>query len=66
VIKNLLTDYYNFSQQDPDEMTEGIHRINDRWNGEVGIVWKDNILYGYYNLDDKELQEKYLEFFSGS
>ncbi len=64
--EKILTDYYNFSQQDPGEMTEGIHRINDRWNGEVGIVWKDNILYGYYNLDDKELQEKYLEFFSGS
>lgn len=63
--KKILADYYEFSQQDPEELTDGIHRINDRWNGEVGIVWKDNLLYGYYNLDDNELQDKYLELFSG-
>ncbi len=62
--KEILVDYYNFSGQDA-EITEGIHRIEDRWNGEVGIVWKGNRLYGYYNLEDDNLQEKYLEFFSG-
>ncbi len=64
--EKILTDYYKFSGKEIEDPEEGIHRIDDRWNGEIGIVWKDNILYGYYNLDDKELQEKYLEFFSGS
>ncbi len=63
--KQMLNDYYEFSGQEPSTVTEGIHRIDDRWNGEVGIVWKGNTLYGYYNLDDGELQDKYLEYFSG-
>ncbi len=63
--EKILKDYYEFSGQDTEVLREGIHRIDDRWNGEVGIVWKDNVLYGYYNLDDKELQEKYLDIFSG-
>jgi hypothetical protein len=64
--RKILADYYGFSRQDPGEITEGIHRINDRWNGEVGIVWRDNILYGYYNLEDKEIQDRYLKLFSQS
>lgn len=61
--KEVLADYYDFSGQDA-ELTEGVHRIEDRWNGEVGIVWKGNRLYGYYNLEDDNLKEKYLELFS--
>ncbi len=61
--EEIMTEYYEFSSQDVGEIKEGIHRIDDRWNGEVGIVWKDNLLYGYYNLDDEELQDKYLDFF---
>ncbi len=60
----MLAGYYEFSRQEPGSLEEGIHRIDDRWNGEVGIFWKDNLLYGYYNLEDDELQEKYLELFS--
>ncbi len=63
--EQILASYYEFSGQDA-ELQEGIHRVEDRWNGEVGIVWKDNRLYGYYNLDDRELQEKYLALFSGN
>ena len=63
--KKMLADYYEFSRQDPGNITEGVHRIDDRWNGEVGIVWKDRFLYGFYNLEDPELQKKYLEMFSG-
>lgn len=64
--KKMLADYYEFSGQDPNEISEGIHRIEDRWNGEVGILWKGRHIYGYYNLDDVKLQEKYLDLFSGS
>lgn len=64
--EKILKDYYEFSGKDINGLSEGIHRIDDRWNGEVGIVWKENLLYGYYNLDKEELQEKYLELFSGS
>lgn len=64
--RNMLADYYEFSGQDPGDLAEGVHRMDDRWNGEVGIVWKDRYLYGYYNLEDEALQEKYLEKFSGS
>ena len=63
--RQMLTEYYKFSSQDIDLITEGVHRINDRWNGEVGIVWKGNVLYGYYNLEDEQLREKYLEYFFG-
>ncbi len=62
--EQLLSDYYDFSKQEVD-IQEGIHRIDDRWNGEVGIFWKNNILYGYYNLEDENLQEKYLKLFAG-
>lgn len=63
--RKMLAEYYKFSGQDIDLITEGVHRIEDRWNGEVGIVWNGNILYGYYNLEDEPLREKYLELFSG-
>ncbi len=63
--REMLADYYEFSGQEPGEITEGVHRIEDRWNGEVGILWKDHYLYGYYGLEKKELQEKYLDLFSG-
>ncbi len=62
--KDILASYYEFSGQDA-EISEGIHRIDDRWNGEVGIVWKGNRMYGYFNLEEEDLQEKYLELFSG-
>lgn len=62
--KEMLAGYYEFSGQEPGEITEGIHRIDDRWNGEVGMLWKGNVLYGYYNLEDEELQEQYLQIFS--
>ena len=64
-IKEMISSYYEFSRQEPEGITEGIHRIDDRWNGEVGIVWKGNKVYGYYNLEDKALQDKYLQLFSG-
>ncbi|TVR74141.1 MAG: hypothetical protein EA408_03355 [Marinilabiliales bacterium] len=63
--RQLLASYYEFSGQDAD-LQEGVHRVADRWNGEVGIVWKGNRLYGYYNLENSELQEKYLALFSGN
>ena len=62
--QKMLADYYEFSRKEPGDITEGIHRIEDRWNGEVGMLWKGNVLYGYYNLEDDELQEKYLQMFS--
>ncbi len=62
--KKILADYYEFSQQDVGEISEGIHRVDDRWNGEIGIVFKDNIITGYYNLDNKDLQEEYLRLLS--
>lgn len=62
--RKMLADYYEFSKQEPVELSDGAHRIEDRWNGEVGIVKKGNLLYGYYNLDDEELKEKYLDYFS--
>ncbi|MFO8028923.1 MAG: DUF6599 family protein [Cyclonatronaceae bacterium] len=62
--QKMLADYYQFSGQEPDEITSGIHRIEDRWNGEVGILWKGHMIYGYYNLEDNELQEQYLQMFS--
>ncbi len=64
--EQMLADYYEFTEQDPGTLTEGVHRMDDRWNGEVGIVWKGDTLYGYYNLEDEELREKYLNFFSGN
>ena len=62
--KEMLADYYEFSRQEPGEITEGIHRIEDRWNGEVGILWKGHTIYGYYNLEDEVLQDQYLQMFS--
>lgn len=62
--RKMLADYYEFSKQDPGELVDGAHRIDDRWNGEVGIVMQGNLLYGYYNIDDEELKEKYLDHFS--
>ncbi len=62
--REMLASYYEFSGQDAD-LQEGVHRIDDRWNGEVGIVWQDNKLYGYYNLDNVVLQEEYITLFAG-
>lgn len=62
--EKMLSDYYEFSKQEDVEIVEGIHTIDDRWNGRVGIVWKGNRLYGYYNLDNTQLQDKYIKFFS--
>ena len=64
--RKMLADYYQFSRQDTDDITEGIHLIEDRWNGEVGIVWQDHFLYGFYNLENPELQQTYFEMFSGN
>ena len=64
--KQILEEYYKFSRQEIDEIKEGIHQIEDRWNGQIGIVWKNNLLYGYYNLDNKDLQNKYLKLFAGN
>ncbi len=61
--RQMLVSYYDFSGQEAD-LQEGVHRIDDRWNGEVGIVWRGNKLYGFYNLDDALLQEEYLTHFA--
>jgi len=62
--REMLSDYYQFSGQEDVELNQGVHTLNDRWNGQVGIVWKGSRLYGYYNLENKELQEKYMKFFA--
>jgi hypothetical protein len=38
--------------------------LNDKYNGMVGILWKGNHIYGFYNtLSDAALQQKYFGYF---
>ncbi len=60
--EKMLNDYLKFARMEPSA-GEGRYMINDRFNGSVGILWKNTYLCGFYNLEDKNLQEKYFIWF---
>ena len=57
-----LNDYLRYAKMEPSDK-EGRYIIRDRFNGSVGILWKKNYLFGFYNHEDEELRDYYMSWF---
>ena len=62
ISEKMLNDYLKYAKMEPAK-GQGRYIVNDRFNGPVGVLWKDTYLLGFYELEDKNLQEKYFSWF---
>ncbi len=62
--KLVIENYFEFTGQDIANINQGRYLINDQYNGDIHLVWDDNIIYGIYDCEDKELINEYLNLFS--
>ncbi len=59
--KKLIQRYLEFTGQNISPLEEGLFPIKDRYNGDIFLIWEDNILFGIYDCEDQELIEEYLK-----
>jgi hypothetical protein len=59
--KGILSDYLAFAKQ-KEEVTEGNFLINDRYNGNIPIVWKGQYLVGAFDSNGANFPEGIYDF----
>ncbi len=59
--EQILRKYMEFAKQGDEKLSQGRLIIHDPYNGSIEILWKDNLIMGVSNTDDKDLAWKYLE-----
>ncbi len=58
----LLTAFYkNATGQVPRPLKEGDRVIKDGYNGDIYLIWKGDVLFGFINLDDQTLMRHLAE-----
>jgi hypothetical protein len=66
--KQILSDYFKFTKQTED-FTEGNLLIEDRYNGNIPIVWKNRYITGAFSENGEDFPEEinsFLNQFSGN
>ncbi|MDR2652215.1 MAG: hypothetical protein LBC68_07875 [Prevotellaceae bacterium] len=59
--KKILNDYFDFTKQSLN-FTEGNLRIEDRYNGNIPIVWKGQYLIGAFRESGEDFSENIYDF----
>ncbi len=44
-----------------EQASPGIHQLKDPYHGEVGLIWKGNLIWGILGLTDLNLRSQYLQ-----
>jgi hypothetical protein len=59
-VREMLGKYLKFTRQD-DEVTDGLFKIQDPYNGNIDIILKGNILAGIVRCESETVLNEYLE-----
>jgi hypothetical protein len=59
--KKILDDYFGFTKQ-PLSFTEGNFRAEDRYNGNIPLVWKKQYITGVFSESGKDFPENIYDF----
>jgi hypothetical protein len=59
--RQILSDYFNFAKQSQD-FTEGNLLIQDRYNGNIPVVWKGQYIIGAFHDNGKDFPETVYDF----
>lgn len=62
--RKMLEDYLTSIKMNIENIQEGNFQVNDPYQGELSLLWNDNIIIGVINCNDSELSKKYLEYMS--
>ena len=57
----MMEKYLNQTGNEGKAVPEGAYRLKDRYHGDVVLFWKGRLIWGILNLDDPELQSKFLK-----
>ena len=61
--QNILENYMKFTRQDPDNIREGHMVIHDRYNGDVYVLWKNDLIFGTVECTEESACKNHLEEF---
>jgi hypothetical protein len=59
--RQILTGYFKFTKQSPD-FSEGNLLIQDRYNGNIPLVWKDRYIIGAFQSSGEDFPETVYDF----
>jgi hypothetical protein len=59
--RQILNEYFNFTKQSPD-FIEGNILIQDRYNGNIPLVWKDRYIIGAFQDSGEDFPETIYDF----
>lgn len=60
----MLEDYFASIKMDKENIKEGNIQVTDPYQGELSLMWRDNIVIGVINCTDAQLVKKHLEYMS--
>ena len=57
----MMGKYLKQTGNEEKTVSEGVYRLKDRYHGDVGLFWKGRLIWGILDLNDPELQSKFLK-----
>jgi len=64
--REMLESYLKFAQQDPSMVSEGLLMIPDRYNGDVYVIWRGNLILGTVECTEEVVCVGYLKDFESN
>jgi hypothetical protein len=61
--RGMMEKYLRQTGNEGKIVSEGVYRLKDRYHGDVGLFWKGRFIWGILDLNDPELQSKFLKAF---
>ena len=59
--RRMMEKYLHQTGNEEKEVSEGTYRLKDRYHGDVELFWKGRLIWGILDLNDPELQSKFLK-----
>ena len=59
--RGMMEKYLKQTGNEGKTVSEGAYRLKDRYHGDVDLFWKGRLIWGILDLNDPELQSKFLK-----
>jgi hypothetical protein len=61
--RGMMENYLKQTGNEGKAVAEGPYRLKDRYHGDVDLFWKGRLIWGIVDLNDPEIQSKFLKAF---
>jgi hypothetical protein len=61
--RGMMEKYLNQTGNEGKTVSEGAYQLKDRYHGDLDLFWKGRMIWGILDLNDPELQSKFLKAF---